>query len=107
MDPKLDKFENLLRFNSRGLAVETKVQRLNGDTYIVLSREDIELGRRRLNKRKCCSSDSPCIGPIEISPEHRKQFGLPAFINISICFDEIEEFAARSDSDSQPDAQSN
>lgn len=83
---------SLLRFISKDLPIETRVEVVDGATFIVLECEGTEIGRRRLNKRTCCRSSSPCIGPVPIAREHRERFGVPHFVHISICYDEIQDF---------------
>ena len=88
---------NLLRFISRHLPVETDVEIHDGDMFVVLRCGDTEVGRRRLNKGTCCHSSSPCIGTVFVQEQFRRQFGLPAFIHISICYDEILAAAEAND----------
>ena len=88
---------SLLRFLSKTLPVETRVDTVDGDTFIILICEGVEIGTRRLNKRACCTSKSPCIGPVPIAKEHRDRFGIPAFVHISICYAEIEDAKAAKD----------
>ena len=82
----------LLRFLSRDLDVQTRVVINEGDLFLQLIKEGELVGSRRLGKKTCCRSQSPCIGPIPVSEKHQAQYGLPAFIHTSLCHDEITSF---------------
>ncbi len=81
---------SLLRFISKDLSVETRAIAEDDGWYVAVVCNGTELGRRRLMKASCCSSNSPCIGPIPVSAEHQQQYGIPAYIHVSICYAEIE-----------------
>lgn len=93
--PKRDQAESLLRFISRELKVNTIVSREGNDFFVLLEINGEIVGRRRLNKAKCCRSESPCIGTIPVSLEYQDKYGLPSFIHVSICYDEISDTFSR------------
>lgn len=84
--------QNLLRFISRELELATVVLREGGDTYILLKKNKELIGRRRLNRAKCCATKSPCIGSIQVAKEHQVKYDLPPFVHVSLCYDEVHEF---------------
>ncbi|MEM7317159.1 MAG: hypothetical protein AAF497_28830 [Planctomycetota bacterium] len=81
---------SLLRFLSKDLTLDSRVEINDAGIFVVLTREKVEVGRRRVNKLSCCRSPSPCIGTIVIEPSHQKQFELPPFVHVSICYDELQ-----------------
>lgn len=91
-EPNYNSPHGLLRFLSKQLDVETVVSQEGGDIFIRLVKDHQVIGSRRLAKAKCCQADSPCIGPISIPPEFQSKYGLPAFIHVSLCYQQILEF---------------
>ena len=81
--------DNLLRLNSRELGVEVRVRIETAGIFLDLSIDNESIGSRRLNKGSCCSSDSPCIGWVQIDKDLQQKHDLPPFIHVSLCYDEI------------------
>jgi len=82
--------KSLLRFLSKKLEISTRIETENDDWFVVLSVGDETIGKRRLAKRKCCESSSPCIGTVPIKPVFQLKYELPSFVHVSLCYAEFE-----------------
>lgn len=82
---------NLLRFISRDLDLRTIVAKEGDHIFVQLEKENQIVGKRRLAKAKCCQSESPCIGTVPIGLEFQEKFGLPSFVHVSLCYDQITD----------------
>lgn len=85
---------NLLRFISRDLPVGTHVETVDGDTFVVLSCEGIEIGRRRLNKRTSCQAMGPWIGPIPIAKAHANSLAFPRSFTVQSASTKLNRLVA-------------